>query len=112
MSNPSLPTMIAGIREPDRRHERRDGTGQGDVGNGVSDMKLVTTNTGIEKLLTEAETIEALGLGDRPNPGGAIRWLIRVKKLGCVRLGRGILRFRPQDIGDFINRHHEGTPKL
>ena len=60
----------------------------------------------MERLLTESEAIEALGLIDRPNPGGALRWLLRTKRLGCVRLGR-ILRFRPADIRACIERAHE-----
>ncbi len=67
----------------------------------------LTSETGYEKLLTETEAIDALGLADRPNPPGALRWLIRTKKLGCVRLGRGILRFRPSDLDRLINQQHE-----
>lgn len=59
---------------------------------------------GFEKLMTEHEAIEALGLKDRPNPSGALRWLIRQKRLGHVRLGRGVLRFRPCDIKECIER--------
>ncbi len=59
-----------------------------------------------EPLLSEDQAIEALGLFDRPNPSGALRWLIRTKKLGCVRLGR-ILRFKPTDIHQFVDRHHQ-----
>lgn len=65
------------------------------------------SSTGYERLLTENEAIDALGLTDRRNPRGALRWLIRVKKLGCVRLGRGILRFRPDDIARLIEQHHQ-----
>ena len=61
-------------------------------------------NSEYEKLLTEAEAIDALGLGDRPNPPAALRWLVRVHKLPVVRLGRGILRFKPDDIASFIDR--------
>ncbi|MDM8008615.1 MAG: hypothetical protein QUV05_20950 [Phycisphaerae bacterium] len=60
-----------------------------------------------EMLLTEQDAIEALGLADRKNPTGALRWLIRNKRLGCVRVARGIVRFRPCDIQDFIERCHE-----
>lgn len=60
----------------------------------------------MEQLLTEGQAIDALGLTDRPNPKGALRWLIRTKRLGCVRLGR-ILRFRPADISECIERAHE-----
>ena len=62
---------------------------------------------GYEKLLTEDEAIDALGLGVRPNPLGALKWIVRTKKLSVVRIGRGIMRFRPQDISDFIERHYE-----
>ncbi|MCH8853724.1 MAG: hypothetical protein IID41_13890 [Planctomycetes bacterium] len=62
---------------------------------------------GYEKLLTEDEVINAFGLGVRPNPLGALKWLVRTKKLSVVRIGRGIMRFRPQDISDFIERHYD-----
>ena len=61
---------------------------------------------GYEKLLTEDEAIDALGLGARPNPLGALKWLVRTKRLSVVRIGRGIMRFRPQDIADFVERHY------
>lgn len=59
--------------------------------------------TSYESLLSEAQTIEALGLSDRPSPAGALRWLVRRKKLPVVRIGRGILRFRPSDVAKFID---------
>ena len=62
---------------------------------------------GYEKLLTEGEAIDALGLGVRPNPLGALKWLVRTKKLSVVRIGRGIMRFRAQDLSDFIERHYD-----
>ena len=65
-----------------------------------------TPNLGYERLLTEDEAVDALGLGNRPNPTGALRWLVRMKRLPHVRIGRGILRFRPQDIASFIERHY------
>jgi len=65
------------------------------------------SSIGYEKLLTEDEAIDALGLGVRPNPLGALKWLIRTKRLSVVRIGRGIMRFRPQDISDFIERHYD-----
>ena len=65
------------------------------------------SNVGYEKLLTEDEAIDALGLGARPNPLGALKWLVRTKKLSVVRIGRGIMRFRAQDLSDFIERHYD-----
>ncbi len=62
---------------------------------------------GYEKLLTEDEAIDALGLGVRPNPLGALKWLIRRKKLSVVRIGRGIMRFRVEDISEFVERYYE-----
>ena len=62
---------------------------------------------GYERLLTEDELIDALGLHDRPNPRGAVRWLLRTKQLACVRIGRGIIRFRPGDVEAFIRSKHE-----
>ena len=69
-------------------------------------LTLPAQSIAYEKLLTESEAIAALGLTDRPKPGGALRWLIRTRKLGCVRLGRGIIRFRPADIAACIERNH------
>ena len=56
-----------------------------------------------KRLLSEAETIEFLGLDGRPNPGGALRWMIRTRKLGHVRLGKGIYGFRQDDLERFID---------
>jgi len=53
-------------------------------------------------LLTEAEAIDRLALGDRPNPVASIRWLVRVGRLKAVRIGRGILRYHPDDVAQFI----------
>ena len=64
-----------------------------------------------EKLLTEQQVIAQLGLGDRPNPGGALRWLVRMKRIGCVRIGRGIMRFRPQDVDQFISGRYEAAKR-
>lgn len=58
------------------------------------------------QLVTEQTAIDALGLTDRPNPRGALRWLLRTKQLGYVRLGRGIIGFRPVDIKEFIESRH------
>lgn len=65
----------------------------------INDMML-------EALLTEQEAIEALGLADRPNPRGALRWLLRTKQLAHVRLGRGVLGFRKADIAQFVRARH------
>lgn len=60
--------------------------------------------TGYEKLLTETEAIDALGLGDRPNPGGALRWLCRMRRLTYIDVARGIRRFRAADVREFLER--------
>ena len=60
-----------------------------------------------ERLLTEQEVIEALALQDRPNPSGSIRWLVRTKRLPCVRIARGIIRFRPSDVRAMIDDCHD-----
>ena len=56
-----------------------------------------------ERLLSEQEAIEALGLAGRPKPLASLRWLMRAGRLGYVRLGRGIYGFRRQDLADFID---------
>jgi hypothetical protein len=55
-----------------------------------------------DRLLSEAEAIEALGLKDRKNPRSALRWLMRTRKLGYVRLARGIYGFRREDLAALV----------
>ncbi|HUU10206.1 MAG TPA: hypothetical protein VM431_06655 [Phycisphaerae bacterium] len=57
----------------------------------------------LERLLSEREAIEVLGLGERPNPQSALRWLMRTRKLAYVRLARGIYGFRREDLAAFID---------
>jgi hypothetical protein len=54
-------------------------------------------------LLGENEAIEALGLSGRPNPKGALRWLMRTRRLAYVRLARGMYGFRREDLADLIS---------
>jgi len=54
------------------------------------------------RLLSESEAIEVLGLTDRPNPKGSLRWLMRTGKLAHVRLARGIYGFRREDLDALI----------
>jgi hypothetical protein len=54
------------------------------------------------RLLPESEAVEYLGLGDRPNPQGALRWLMRSGKLTHFRLAKGIYGFRHTDLDAFI----------
>jgi len=63
------------------------------------------SGTAYERLRSEDEAINFLGLAGRPNPKGALRWLMRVGKLGYVRLGRGIYGFRQADLEAFIDRN-------
>lgn len=58
-----------------------------------------------ERLVSEPEAIDFLGLGDRPNPKGALRWLMRTRKLAHVKLARGIVGFRRDDLAAFVERH-------
>ena len=58
--------------------------------------------TTFERLLSESEAIEALGLTERPNPKGSLRWLMRTGKLAYVRLARGIYGFRRSDLDALI----------
>jgi hypothetical protein len=57
----------------------------------------------LERLLSENEAVEVLGLGGRPNPRGALRWLMRTGKLAYVRLARGIYGFRREDLAALID---------
>jgi len=51
-----------------------------------------------EPLLSESEAVDALGLSDRKNPKGSLRWLMRTGRVAYVRLGRGIVGFRRADL--------------
>lgn len=55
------------------------------------------------RLLSEDEAITILGLGSRPNPRGALRWLMRVRKLPYVRLARGVNGFLKSDLEALIS---------
>ncbi len=66
------------------------------------DERLRPVDVKYERLMTQDEAIEALGLTDRPNPQGALRWLMRTRKLAYVRLARGIYGFRRADLAAFI----------
>ena len=59
-----------------------------------------------DSLLTEAETVEFLRLGDRKNPLGALRWLCRTRRLAYIQIGRGIRRFRAADLEEYVERQH------
>lgn len=56
-----------------------------------------------ERLLSEGEVIEMLGLQDRPNPQGSLRWLMRTRRLAYVKLARGIYGFGREDLAAFID---------
>lgn len=70
-------------------------------------LKLHAGNGELVPLLSEAQAIDVLGLHDRPSPSGALRWLIRTKKLPCVKLGRGILRFKSEDVAEFVEARYQ-----
>lgn len=55
-----------------------------------------------ERLITETEAAEYLGLSDRTNAKGSLRWLMRSRKLAYVRLAKGIYGFRRSDLDVFI----------
>lgn len=65
------------------------------------DMNVNTVDDG---LLTEDEAINFLGLSDRKNPLGALQWLCRSRRLGYVRVGRGIRRFTRADLKLFVEK--------
>ena len=54
------------------------------------------------RLLSEDEAIGYLGLSARPNPKGALRWLMRTRRLAYVRLAKGIYGFTEADLDAFI----------
>lgn len=60
----------------------------------------------VPSLVSEEDAIERLGLQHRKNPKGALRWLIKTKRLKAVRIGRGILSFRAEDLAAFVEENY------
>ncbi len=67
---------------------------------GKNKVLRMPTDTG--RLWSEDEAIEYLGLLARPKPKAALRWLMRTRRLGHVRLAKGIYGFRQSDLDAFI----------
>ena len=65
-----------------------------------STLRLPRRQSG--RLLGEGEAIEYLGLGGRANPRGALRWLMRVRRVAYVKLAKGIYGFTEPDLDAFI----------
>ena len=57
-----------------------------------------------EKLLSEDEAVSILGLSDRKNPHGALRWLCRMRRVAYIDVARGVRRFRITDLRAFIDK--------
>ena len=57
---------------------------------------------GVECLLSEDETIEALGYQHRRNPRSSIRWATRKHGLRYIDMGRGIRSYSRDDVNAFI----------
>ena len=75
-------------------------------------MIVAKTTKGVEHLLNEAQAIEILGLGDRPNPGVSLRWLVRKHQLVARSPARGILLFRAADLNAYIEAmDRKGGPR-
>ena len=55
------------------------------------------------RLMSAEEAVEYLGLGNRPNPVGSLRWLMRTRKLAYVNVAKGIYGFRRADLDAFID---------
>jgi hypothetical protein len=66
-------------------------------------IRLVRSAGDCGPLLCEDEAIEVLGLAGRPSPKGALRWLMRTKRLAYVRLARGMYGFRREDLAALIS---------
>ncbi len=66
-------------------------------------MKLHKGN--VENLLSEQEAVAYLGLQDRPSPKGALRWLMRTRKVAYVKLARGIYGFHRRDLEAFVENN-------
>jgi len=63
-------------------------------------LRLTTERTG--RLMAADEAVDYLGLHTRPNPKGALKWLMRMKRLGYVRLAKGVYGLRQADLDAFI----------
>ena len=64
-------------------------------------------NIGVQgrgRLLSEDEALDYLALRERKNPKGALRWLMRTRRLAFIRLARGMYGFRQSDLDTFIVR--------
>ena len=70
----------------------------------MSDVLRVNTKRN-EPLLSEAQAVEYLGLQNRPNPEGSLRWLMRTRKIAYVKLARGIYGFRRNDLDEYIEQN-------
>lgn len=64
---------------------------------------LQKAGSSFERLLSEDEAVEVLGLRGRRNPKGSLRWLMRTGKLAYVRLARGVYGFRRDDLQALVN---------
>ena len=69
----------------------------------MSKLKSSNVIAGFDRLISEKKAVEMLALNDRPNPKGTLRWLMRARRLAYVKLARGVIGFRPDDIQDYIN---------
>ncbi|OQB85184.1 MAG: hypothetical protein BWX88_02023 [Planctomycetes bacterium ADurb.Bin126] len=70
----------------------------------MTDLRLVGKQN-LEPLLSEDDVIDILGLRDRRSPKNALRWLMRMRRIGYVRKGRGVYGFRRADVEEFIARN-------
>lgn len=68
----------------------------------------MTNPSALEELVSEPDAIRILGLQHAPNPKGAIRWLVRTKRLAPVRINKCTFSYHREDLYRFINRTEEG----
>lgn len=68
-------------------------------------LKLRNDSQPFERLLSEDEVIDLLGLRSRKNPRSSLRWLMRTRQLAYYRLGKGINGFSREDIVRFLAEH-------
>ena len=67
-------------------------------------MKSVNDPRKFERLLTADEVIEALALTQKRNPRDALRWMMKTRQIAHVRVTRGAVGFRPEDVTAFIEK--------
>ena len=74
----------------------------GGKGQGGAVVKIGRPAQSLDRLLSEAEVIDLLGLQNRKNPRSALKWLMRTRRLAYYCLAKGINGFSREDVARFL----------